>query len=394
MGASRRVLVVGGGIGGMASAAAFGQRGMDVLLIEKRPEFTVPGVGLGQPANALRVLGELGVLPQVIAAGFQYDSMRYFDYNRELIVEHKFLLGGPGLPAVCALSRSDLHDILLDAALKVGVGIGLGTTAQQMEQEGNRVHVVFNNGSSDEFDLVVGFDGIRSTTRIFAFGEAFEPIHSGYGAWRLQAPRPPEVDAMEFYQGLGSKTGAMPLNDELMYLFHIRPEDPSEKLAREDYPRYLRERLNGYGDHIAEVRDALGPDSDIVYSPLEPAILPPPWYSGRIVLGGDAAHTFPPHLTEGAGMALEDGLVLADELSQDKPVEDMLDGYVQRRYARCAFVYTFSMQMLHSEQMVRTHQQLDEARRELKANGSARIAASDRILNLPVLPAKGALLWR
>lgn len=386
----RRVLVVGGGIGGMAAAVAMGQRGMDVLLIEKRPEFSVPGVGLGQPANALRVLDSLGVLPQVLAAGFQYDCMRYFDYNRDLIVEHKFLLGGPGLPAVCALSRSDLHGILLDAALKAGVQMRLGTTVASMNQDANTVYTTFNDGTADEFDLVVGFDGIRSTTRTFAFGEAFDPVPSGYGAWRLQVPRAPEIDAMEFYQGLGSKTGAMPLNADTMYLFHIRAEDPGAEFARPEYTRLLQERLAGYGSHIGRIRDELTDDADIVYSPLEPMLVPPPWHNGRIVLGGDAAHTFPPHLTQGAGMALEDGLVLADELAQDKSIEDKLNSYAERRYWRCAFVYTLSMQMLYSEQMVRTPCQLAAATKELKANASTRIGASDRILNTPVLSLQGA----
>lgn len=387
----RRVLVVGGGIGGMAAAAAIGQRGMDVLLVEKRPEFSVPGVGLGQPANALRVLESLGVLPQVLAAGFQYDCMRYFDYNRRLIVEHKFLLGGQGLPAVCALSRADLHGILLDATTKAGVQIRLGTTVSDIQQDADAAHVYFNDGSRDDFDVVVGFDGIRSTTRKMVFGTAFDAIPSGYGAWRIQVPRPPEVDAMEFYQGLGSKTGAMPLNHNMMYLFHIRPEEPDAGLGRKDNLDNLRVRLEGYGGNIADIRDSLHLDSDIVYSQLEPMLLPPPWHNGRVVLGGDAAHAFPPHLTQGAGMALEDGLVLAEELSLEKTLEEKLRSYVARRYARCAFVYTFSMQMLHSEQMIKSPTQLRKASKELKANASIRIGASDRILNRPVVESEGAL---
>jgi 2-polyprenyl-6-methoxyphenol hydroxylase-like FAD-dependent oxidoreductase len=98
-----RVLIVGGGVGGLTAATAFAQRGVEVLLIERRPSFDVPGVGLGQPANALRVYEALGVLPEILASGFTYDRMFIFDQNRELIVEHKFLLGDDKLPAFCAL---------------------------------------------------------------------------------------------------------------------------------------------------------------------------------------------------------------------------------------------------------------------------------------------------
>ncbi len=82
----RRVLIVGGGVGGLTAATAFAQRGVEVLLIERRPSFDVPGVGLGQPANALRVYEALGVLPEILASGFAYDRMFIFDPNRALIV--------------------------------------------------------------------------------------------------------------------------------------------------------------------------------------------------------------------------------------------------------------------------------------------------------------------
>ncbi|HTV88949.1 MAG TPA: FAD-dependent oxidoreductase, partial [Stellaceae bacterium] len=74
----RRVLVVGGGVGGLTAAIAFARRGVEVLLIERRADFDVPGVGLGQPANALRVYDALGVLPEILASGFAYARMWIF----------------------------------------------------------------------------------------------------------------------------------------------------------------------------------------------------------------------------------------------------------------------------------------------------------------------------
>jgi 2-polyprenyl-6-methoxyphenol hydroxylase-like FAD-dependent oxidoreductase len=194
--------------------------------------------------------------------------------------------------------------------------------------------------------------------------------------------RPDYVRGMEFLQGIGSKTGAMPLNDSLMYLFHIRPEAPNAIFEREDYPRLLKERLMQYGSYVAEVRESLDANSDIVYSPIEPMMLPWPWFRGRVVVGGDAAHTFPPHLTQGAAMAAEDAYVLANEvLSGDAPVQARLAKYSMERYARCAFVYSFARQWMEDEQSVRTAQDLAVARSELALNASVRIGASDRILN-------------
>lgn len=381
----RRVLIVGGGVGGLTAATAFCQRGVEAVLIEKRAAFDVPGVGLGQPANALRVYDALGVLPQVLETGFIYDHMSIFDPQRNLIARHDFLLGDSKVPAVCALSRRRLHDILLAAAEDEGAKVQLGMTVTELEERNDKVVVQFCDGSTDSFDLVAGFDGIRSDTRKWLVGNVFVPRPSGYGAWRVQVPRPDYVDGMEFLQGIGSKTGAMPLSDDLMYVFHIRPEASEAFFERSDMLDLFRSRLAQYGSYVAEVRDALNPQSDIVYSPIEPMLLPWPWHRGRVVIGGDAAHTFPPHLTQGAAMAAEDGYVLAKEvLDSSEPLEARLMAYSQKRYARSAFVYAFARQWLEEEQSVRSAADLDSARAEMAQNASARIAASDRILNTRV----------
>ena len=382
-----RVLVVGGGVGGLTAATAMAQRGLAVVLIDKVAAFSVPGVGLGQPANALYVYRNLGVLADVLDGGFPYNDMYIFDHNRDLIAPHRFLMGDEKTPAVCALSRARLHDILLAAAKDAGVEVRLGLTVSRIDESPDDVSVTFSDGKAEAFDVVAGFDGIRSAMREHVFGTVFLPRPSGFGAWRLQVPRPDVVQGMEFLQGIGGKTGAMPLADDLMYVFHIRPEDPDAWFEKADLPHLLQERLAQYGSYVAEVRDSLDASSDIVYSPLEPLLIPWPWHRGRVVLGGDAAHTFPPHLTQGAAMAAEDGLVLADELTRQEggSTDERLHAYARRRYPRCAFVYSFSKQWLEDEQSVTSPKRLEEARAELALNASTRIGISDRILNEPIL---------
>jgi 2-polyprenyl-6-methoxyphenol hydroxylase-like FAD-dependent oxidoreductase len=379
----QNVLIAGGGVGGLAAAVAFAQRGAAVTLIERRPDFDVPGVGLGQPANALRVYDALGVLDEVLDVGFVYDHMSICDADGHMIVPHKFLLGDDRVPSVCALPRSDLHDILLRAAKKSGVTVRLGLHVTEIDQNRtDQASVVFADGSSGTFDLMAGFDGIRSTTRVQLFGTAFVPRYSGFGAWRLQVPRQASVTGMEFLQSTDGKVGAMPIGEDTMYLFNIRPEPDGVFFPKKDMARLWRERLAGFGSYVAEVRDQLNDKSDIVYSPIEPLLVPWPWHRGRVVIGGDAAHVVPPHLTQGAAMAVEDAYILALEMmSGEGTVEARLMRYARQRYGRCAFVYTFSSQWLELEQSIRTPGQMEAARRELALNGSNRIAASDRILN-------------
>jgi 2-polyprenyl-6-methoxyphenol hydroxylase-like FAD-dependent oxidoreductase len=148
----------------------------------------------------------------------------------------------------------------------------------------------------------------------------------------------------------------------------------------------IKARLAQYGSYVADVAASLDANSDIVFSPIEPILVPWPWFRGRVAIGGDAAHTSPPHLTQGAAMAAEDGLVLAREmLTGEGPVEARLLRYSQARYARSAFVYSFSYQWMLDEQSVRTPADLAAVRTELAMNASTRIAVSDRILNSAVI---------
>lgn len=382
----KNALVVGGGMGGLAAAIALAQRGVDVALIEQRPAFNAPGVGLGQPANALRVYRALGVLDQVLSAGFIYDHMTIYDADRVLIAEHKFLLGDEQIPPVCALSRASLHEILLAAAVRAGVGIRLGTHVSAIEDEGDQAVAHFHDGTASRFDLIAGFDGIRSQIRKHVCGTLFTPAYCGFGAWRVQTPRPTDVTGMEFLQGVCGKTGVMPISNDKMYLFLIRPEAADASFQPSQMVDLFRDRLTPFGAYVREVSASLTVQSDIVYSPLEPHLVPWPWHRGRVVIGGDAAHVVAPHLTQGAAIAVEDALLLAHELMDEgSPVNVRLMRYAQKRYARCAFVYTFARQWLESEQAIRTQQQMDAARIELAQNASARIAVSDRILNSWIL---------
>src|SRR4029078_9812700 len=159
----------------LTTPACSGRGGVEVVLIERRPAFDIPGVGLGQPANALRVYDLLGVLDQVLTTGFSYDRMWLFEAQRQPIVEHKFLMGDDRVPAFCALSRLQLHEILLDAAERAGVKVRLGVTVDEIHTDGDRVAARFSTGEQDSFDLMAGFDGIRSSTRLHVSGTAFAP---------------------------------------------------------------------------------------------------------------------------------------------------------------------------------------------------------------------------
>lgn len=376
-----KVLVAGGGIGGMSAAIAFALCGAEVELVEKRPTFDVPGVGLGQPACALRVYREFGVLEEILDTGFSYNHMSVFGPDRNLYFEHRFQMGGAGLPAFCALPRADLHAILAKRAAALGVKFRMGQKIETFGGE-NGAAVEFSDGTAAQYDLVAGFDGIRSTARAHILGDMFGPRHCGIGAWRIQVERRDCVTGMEFFQGIEGKVGAIPISQDHMYLFNIRPEIPGRTHPPQEMHSLLKDRLTQFGSYVADIAASLTSESPIVYGALEPFIVPYPWHRGHIVIGGDAAHVVPPHLTAGAAMAVEDALVLARSvLSGAGTIEDRLARYGKERFARNAFVYTFAREWMDREQAVHSQADLDAISNELVRNGDARIAVADRILD-------------
>ena len=145
-----------------------------------------------------------------------------------------------------------------------------------------------------------------------------------------------------------------------------------------------KERLSQFGSYVADIAADLNPSSSIVYGAIEPFIVPYPWNRGRVVIGGDAAHVIPPHLTAGAAMAVEDAYALAKcVLSMEGTVEQRLSHYGKTRFARNAFLYAFARDWMDAEQSVSTDDGLEACKAELSRNADARITVADHILDAP-----------
>jgi 2-polyprenyl-6-methoxyphenol hydroxylase-like FAD-dependent oxidoreductase len=130
----------------------------------------------------------------------------------------------------------------------------------------------------------------------------------------------------------------------------IREQQLAEVFREERLAEAFRERLMEFGGPVARIRDNDITDaSKVVYRPFETILVPPPWYRGRVVLIGDAAHAMTAHIAQGAAMAIEDAVVLADELATKPALLKALDGYVERRYERCKSLVEISMELCRGE---------------------------------------------
>jgi 2-polyprenyl-6-methoxyphenol hydroxylase-like FAD-dependent oxidoreductase len=116
-------------------------------------------------------------------------------------------------------------------------------------------------------------------------------------------------------------------------------------MPEQRWPQLLAEQLGGFGGALGAIRAQLDTSARINYRPLEKLLLPPPWHRGRAILIGDAAHATTPHLASGAGLAVEDALVLGEGLASDAAREDVLQEFTARRYERCRMVVENSVRL-------------------------------------------------
>jgi 2-polyprenyl-6-methoxyphenol hydroxylase-like FAD-dependent oxidoreductase len=343
MASVRSVLIVGGGIGGLTLATALGQRGIHAHVVELKQSEAVYGVGIIQPGNALRALKCLGLMEPCLEAGFQVSEYRYYDADENLLASLKPLrVAGPDAPAMNMLPRPALHQILRSAAEQAGARIRLGVTVERIDQSDAGVHVVLSNDEAHCYDLVIGADGIRSKVRELVFGREFEPRFTGHGVWRYTTKRPANLTFQSMYMGVGVKAGLVPLTAATMYLLLVSNEPGNPWLPADRLGALLCDRMKSFNGMLADLRGEIASANGIVYVPIEEVILPLPWHKGRVVLIGDAAHASSPHIAQGAAMAIEDAVVLAELLGSDDSVADVLAVFERRRFPRCKFVQDLS----------------------------------------------------
>jgi 2-polyprenyl-6-methoxyphenol hydroxylase-like FAD-dependent oxidoreductase len=340
--AGRKILIIGGGIAGLTSAIALGRKGYAIDVIEKDPEWSVYGVGIIQQANVMRAVAQLGIVDDYLEAGFGFDFVEVYKPNGELAARIPVPRLVPEYPANMGVGRRALHKVLGDRAIGAGANVRLGVTAESIEDDGKKVSVRFSDGTSGKYDLVIGADGIYSTTREMLFPEADQPRFVGQSVWRYNLPKPKELDALRAYEGpIG--VGFVPLSKELMYMFVTTPEPANPRYDRDKLAATMRGKLAHAPSGIAEYVDRIRNNEDVVYKPLEVHMLEGDWYKGRVILIGDAAHATTPHLGQGAGMAIEDSVVLAEELSRNDDVGTAFRAFQARRTERCKYIVDASL---------------------------------------------------
>lgn len=344
----RRMLVIGGGIGGLAAATALGQKGFAVTVIERSDGSGVEGVGISQQANVVRALASLGLAEDYVHAGFAYHAVEIYAPDGTLVVRSPSRSLIEGYPAAMGIPRRALLRVLAGAATAAGAEIRRSTTAVSLENTDGEVRARFSDGTEGGFDLAIGADGIYSQTRRLLFPDGPRPEFVGQAVWRYNLPRPADFDALHVYNGpIG--VGLVPMSEAEIYLYATTPEPGNPQHPTEGLAALMRQRLAGCAPAIRAMAEQITDDARVVYRPLEAIFLEGPWHKGRIALLGDAVHATTPHLGQGGGMAIEDAVVLAEELARHDEPEAAFTAYRQRRFQRCRFVVEKSLEICRGQ---------------------------------------------
>lgn len=339
-----KALVVGGGIGGMAAAISLVERGMSVDLIDIDPQWRVYGAGITITGPTLRAYRRLGMLEDIKAQGaittktrlFKYDGTHLRDLEEPVIEE--------GLPATGGIMRPVLHRIMQARIKALDIPVRLGLTVDALANEDDGVTVTFSDGTAGRYDLVVGADSVFSRVREIAFPHMGPAVPTGQGCWRISIAKPPGLEEGEFYLGHANPCGITACSPDSVYMWMLTAHERRENhFTDEELFTTLQGLLADFGGNAGWIRDNMTRDDWINYRPLAAVLQPKPWYNGRIVLLGDAVHATTPHLASGAGMAVESGIVLAEELAKADSVEAGLIAYQDRRYPRCKDVIDSSV---------------------------------------------------
>lgn len=344
---SRRILIIGGGFSGMSAAIELRQQGAEVDLVEIDPGWRSYGAGISLGGATLRVFRQLGILEAFLAQGNASDGVHLCLPHGPKVAELPTpRIAGADVPGGGAIMRPVLARILAEATRASGTQVFLGCSFQRIEQDADGVNVSFTDGRQARYDLVIGADGLYSQVREAVFPGAPKPRYSGQAVWRAVLPRPPEIETATMWMGPRVKPGVNPVSKTEMYLFVTEPRPVNEHVDPASFAERLRALLADFpAPTLQAIRAQIGPDSQIVFRPLEGLLMPRPWHQGRVVLIGDTVHATTPHLASGACIGMEDALVLAEELARHPAVPQALQAFEARRWERCRMVVENSMRL-------------------------------------------------
>ena len=325
-----RALVAGAGIAGLATARALDRIGCHVEVVEREPDWGEPGTGIYLPGNAARALRALGLEKQVVERAAVVPRQRFSDHRGRPLVEIDVTGMWRGVGPCLALPRSEFHAVLLEGARDVTIRMGVEVV--ELRQQGATVSAGFSDGGAGEYDLAVGADGIHSATRRLAFGADAVVRPAGQLGWRFVAEPAAELDTWSVMLGRQTAFLTIPIGRGRVYCYcdvGLRSVGDGES----ELPSLFAD----FAEPVPSLLESVARRGPVHRSTIEEVALDS-WVRGRVLLIGDGAHATSPNMAQGAAMALEDALVLAEYLERSDSIPGALAAFEARRRPRTDWV--------------------------------------------------------
>lgn len=329
----RKALIMGGGIGGLATAIALKQIGMTVEVYERVTLLREVGAGLSLWANAVKAVSYLGLGQAIRALSLPETAGGIHTPSGDLLMSttNTQLAAKFGEVSVM-VHRAELHDLLRNA---LGHELHLGMECVAVIEQAQGVRVQFRNGAEAVGDLVIGADGLHSQVRAGLHGVQ-PPRYSGYTAWRGVVPFDHQRLQPGETWGRGARFGQIPMQGGRVYWFATRNTPAGQQSPDGEQAELLRI----FGDWHAPIRALIEATPEIAILRNDIHDRPPlkQWGKGRMTLLGDAAHPMTPNLGQGACQALEDAVVLAKQLQAIADIPTALRAYEAARIPRTTLI--------------------------------------------------------
>lgn len=330
-----KIIIVGGGIGGLATAIALREQGFEVAVFEQAQELREIGAGLSVWPNATGVLRKFGVLSEVLNRSAVLERLQLRTWKGKLLSDIKTVADFE-TPSVC-IHRADLLSILAEQIPERC--IYLGEKFEKFEDRGGVIVANFLSGKKVEGDALIGADGLNSTVRAQILGPA-KPIYRGYWACRgiahFELPKQTSHTATEMW-GVGQRFGIEPMVGGRVFWYATANAPEGQLGDQAGWKDELRANFKQWHSPIPEVIEATEPDAILKHEILDRRPVRR-WGTGRVTLLGDAAHPTTPNLGQGACMAIEDALVLAQRLTQKGEMPARLREYESQRFKRTEYI--------------------------------------------------------
>lgn len=322
-----QVAIIGGGIGGLTTALALKQSGIQAEVFEQAPALFDVGAAIALWPNAMRVLECLQLTDKILERAGVMKEIRWLDQDGFLINRVSI-----GENSAVALHRADLQAILLHSL--PDESIHLDHAFETYKQQSDKMIATFANGNSIEADFLIGADGIHSDVRAQFINDG-EPVDRGYTVWRGISPHVPNqilpATAIELH-GRGKRFGIGPVGlGRLGWWATANVTDTDD----------LSSLFSGWYQPVLELIEATPKRSILKTRALDRAPNKN-WGAGRMTLLGDAIHPTTPNLGQGGCLAIEDALVLVSCFRKYGASEEALRNYERLRYQRTAAVTKYS----------------------------------------------------